>query len=203
MSYIQISTGQYPLSERDIRSTFPNTSFPVPFKAPEDYAWVFPAPQQSYDPITHGVREIDPVLSSKGEYEQQWEVYALAAETVATNIEAAKARLTDAATAKRWEVETGGMTLPGGVRISTGTEDQNRVTSVITNAERAGVESVDFKAANGWVSLTLVELKGIADAIARHVQACFSAERAHHEAIALIDTAETVSLYEVSTGWPS
>lgn len=203
MSYIDKPSGQYPVSEREIRALYPTRSWPTPFKEPPEYAWVFPTPQPTFDAITHVVREVAPALSTKGQYEQQWEVYALGAETVEANIKAAKERLTDAATAKRWEVETGGMTLPGGVHIATGTEDQNRITSVIANAQRAGVETVDFKAASGWLTLTLAEVQGIASAIALHVQACFSAERAHHEAISLLTTAKGVTDYDLNAGWPS
>ncbi|MDH1499354.1 DUF4376 domain-containing protein [Comamonas terrigena] len=109
----------------------------------------------------------------------------------------------------RWEVETGGLTLPGGVRIATAIDDQNRITSVVANAERSGVTSVDFKAASGWVSVTVPELQEIAAAIARHVQACFTAERQHHEAIDAIaqiaDPAErqaALEAYDESQGWP-
>lgn len=115
-------------------------------------------------------------------------------------------------TAFRWEVETGGITLATGVRVATGIDDQNRITSVVANAERAGLEEVDFKAAEGWAKVTLAELQAIATAVARHVQACFSAERAHHEAIdALLaqhqDGPEALQAaldgYDESQGWPS
>lgn len=205
MSYIQKSTGQYPLSERDIRAAHPNTSFPSPFKAPDDYAWVFPTPQPSYNPITHGVREIAPALSSKGEYEQQWEVYELDPAQVEENIVAAKAGLIEAATAKRWEVMTGGVTLPGGIQVGTTIDDQNRITSVVANAALAGLtdaDEVDFKAASGWVRITIAEVKAIAGAIGQFVQACYSAERAHHEAIALLDTVQAVRDYDVNDDWP-
>ena len=43
---------------------------------------------------------------------------------------------------------------------------------------------------------------GIAAAIALHVQACFSAERAHHEAIAAASDADLYG-YDINTGWPS
>lgn len=118
----------------------------------------------------------------------------------------------DAITQKRWEVETGGITLTTGVRVATGIDDQNRITSVVTNAERAGLEQVDFKAADGWTKVTLAELQAIATAVARHVQACFSAERAHHEAIdALVAQYEgdelglqdALSNYEINSGWPN
>lgn len=204
MSYINRTTGQYPISERDIRALpqYATRSWPKPFAAPDEHAWVFPKPAPEYDPFAQGVREVDPVLTGLGTYEQAWEVYDLEPEQVEVNIVAVKERLIEAATAKRWAVETGGMVLPGGVQIATTTEDQNRITSVIANAERAGVLSVDFKASSGWISLSLDELKGIADAIALHVQACFTAERTHHETIALLTTAQDVKDYDVNENWP-
>lgn len=118
----------------------------------------------------------------------------------------------DAITAKRWQIETGGLTLPNGVHVATGIDDQNRITSVITNAELAGVEVVDFKAASGWVSVTVAELKAVAAAIALHVQRCFTAERAHHEAIDALEQLhaddtqalqQALETYDLEQGWPA
>jgi len=118
----------------------------------------------------------------------------------------------DAMTQKRWEVETGGITLPTGVHVATGIDDQNRITSVIANARLAGLDSVSFKAASGWVTLTLAELEGVAAAIAMHVQQCFSAERAHHEAIDALEQLhadhehalqQALEAYDLEQGWPS
>ena len=74
MSYINVTTSAYPLSEREIREAHPNTSFADPFQAPGGYAWVFPAPAPTYDHITQFVREIAPADTIKGHWEQQWEV---------------------------------------------------------------------------------------------------------------------------------
>lgn len=114
-----------------------------------------------------------------------------------------KAALTKQATSLRWQHETGGITLPGGIQVATGTEDQNRITTVIANAQLAGVTSVDFKAASGWVTLSLEQVQGIAAAIALHVQACFSAERAHHEAISALEGLQALQTYDVHAGWPA
>lgn len=113
-----------------------------------------------------------------------------------------RAELTNAVTALRWVKETGGLTLSNGITVGTKTEDQNRITTVIANAQLAGVTSVDFKAASGWVTLQLSEVQALAAAIALHVQACFSAERTHHEAIAALDAASLDS-YDITTGWPA
>ena len=118
------------------------------------------------------------------------------------DLQGTKDALTARATSLRWEHETGGLTLPTGARVATGVDDQNRITSVIANAELAGVASVDFKAASGWVTLTLPEVRAIAGAIALHVQACFSAERAHHEAIATLPDLAACDAYDVTAGWP-
>ena len=204
MSYINTTTGEYPVSEAQIRLAYSNTSFSVPFKAPDDYAWVSPTPQPIYEPITHGVREIAPALSSKGEYEQQWEVYKLKPEQVNKNLVAAKAGLMEAATTKRWDVMTGGITLPGGMHVGTSIDDQNRITSVVANATLVGLTNeslVDFKSNSGWVQITVGQIKVIAGAIGQFVQACYSAERQHHEAIDLLVTAQELRAYDVNAGW--
>ena len=77
MNYINTATGDYPVSESNIRAAHPNTSFPVPFVAPEGYTLVFPAPQPEFNPVTQRVQETTPVLTAKGHYEQQWEVQEL------------------------------------------------------------------------------------------------------------------------------
>jgi hypothetical protein len=110
----------------------------------------------------------------------------------------AKRRLRERATALRWERETGGITV-GGVRVLTGIEDQNRIATALIGAPA----TLDFKAESGWVTLTLADLKGIAEAITTHVQACFSAERAHHEAIDAIASIEAAAQYDLDSGWPT
>lgn len=71
--YINTATNQYPVSEADIRRAFPNTSFPTPFQAPDDYAVVFPYPQPTLNPVIQRVQEIAPELTVKGTWEQRWQ----------------------------------------------------------------------------------------------------------------------------------
>lgn len=85
--YINIDTNQYPLSESQIRATHPNTSFPQPFTPPDGYIWVFPLPAPTYDPISQFVRETAPELTSKGHWEQRWEIVKLDPETTQLNHE--------------------------------------------------------------------------------------------------------------------
>lgn len=88
--YIHLATGQYPVSEADIRAANPNTSFPVPFVAPEQYAVVFPSPAV-YDPATQVATEAAPVLTNKGHWEQAWTVANKSAEQIAAELAPVKA----------------------------------------------------------------------------------------------------------------
>lgn len=74
MNYIHAPTGQYPVTEQDIRAANPNTSFPSPFRPPEDYQPVFTSPPPDHNYITEILRETSPELTSKGHYEQTWVV---------------------------------------------------------------------------------------------------------------------------------
>ena len=148
----------------------------------------------AHDPRTHTLA-LDGVELVEGIYHARYTLAPLPVEQV-------RADLMDAATSKRWDVMTGGVTLPGGISVGTTIDDQNRVTSVIANAQLAGVESMDFKAQSGWVTLSLDQVRGIAAAVAMHVHACYSAERQHHEAIAAASETELM-VYDINTGWPA
>lgn len=109
------------------------------------------------------------------------------------------------ATALRWRVMTGGMEV-GGVSVGTTIDDQNRITSVVANAALAGLtdaDEVDFKASSGWVRVTVAQVKAMAGAIGQFVQACYTAERTHHEAIDLLATPQELHAYDVNAGWPA
>lgn len=64
-------------TESEIRAAFPNVSFPQPFLAPDEYAYIFPAPKPEYNPVTQSVRETTPELTVLGHWEQRWEVVEL------------------------------------------------------------------------------------------------------------------------------
>lgn len=72
--YINTQTKQYPVSESEIRSAFSNTSFPVPFQAPEEYAVVFTAPKPEYDQVIKACVEDTPELTDKGTWQQTWKI---------------------------------------------------------------------------------------------------------------------------------
>lgn len=72
--YINTETLAYPLSERDIKALFPNTSFPKPFVAPEPYQPVLQSPQPTVpNPVLQFAREIAPAKEGDN-WMQQFEV---------------------------------------------------------------------------------------------------------------------------------
>lgn len=163
-----------------------------------------------YYPITYQTPEHDPylqraVLNPSSEWIIESERVVATYEVVDIDIEELRQSRLQAATDMRWNVMTGGMTLPNGVAVGTTIDDQNRITSVVANAELAGLtdaDEVDFKAVSGWVRITIAQVKQIAGAIGQFVQACYSAERTHHEAIAALTTREQIRDYDINVGWP-
>lgn len=180
----------------EFREAHPHTSFGELLEEHERNAaglFLLDDDRPSYNQATHTLEPTGIERQGSG-WVRRWVAVARPVEEVRSSLMAAVTEL-------RWRKETGGIMLPGGVSVGTAIDDQNRITSVIANAQAAGVETVDFKAASGWITLTVAQMQGIAAAIALHVQACFSAERAHHEAIAAAD-GEELQGYDIESGWP-
>ncbi|RKJ96623.1 DUF4376 domain-containing protein [Alicycliphilus denitrificans] len=194
--YYEPSSGREFASTHTFRLAYPDTSFgDLDTEAERNAVGLFTVDERkpAYNPVTHRAERAG-VIQKGGAWARDWIVVQHGAETLRGNLLAAVSQ-------RRWEVETGGVTLPGGIQVATGIDDQNRITSVVANAQLAGVVSVDFKAASGWVTLSLEQLRGITAAIALHVQACFAAERAHHDAINAAADADLLT-YDVAAGWP-
>jgi hypothetical protein len=94
MRYINVNTGQYPLTEADIRNSLPNTSFNLPFNPPSNYKCVFDVPLPFFNEMTQELVEDSPSLTSKGHWEREWDVVALSAQVIAAKQQAKEARET-------------------------------------------------------------------------------------------------------------
>lgn len=194
--YYEPTTGRSFASTHHFRLAYKDTSFgELDTEAERNAAGLFTLAEDrpAHNQLTHAL-----VLGDIEQHDDAWVRRWLA---VPLGLSEQRANLTAAVTNLRWQHETGGITV-GGIVVGTTIDDQNRITSVVANAQAAGVASVDFKAASGWVTLTVAQVQAIAAAIALHVQACFSAERAHHEALASTPDDELLA-YDVEAGWPS
>jgi hypothetical protein len=103
--------------------------------------------------------------------------------------------------ARRYEVETGGITI-GGAEIKTDRESQAQLNSAFTCLQAGLIADTPWKAVNGWVTVTLAEIQPIAQAVAAHVRDCFATEKAHADVIAALSTVSEVEAYGITTGWP-
>lgn len=92
MNYINIETGEYPVTADMLRSRFANVIFPIPFEAPEGYAPVEFGTTPQFDPATHKAVELAPVQQETG-WVQQWDVVPLTQQEIdAMAVEAAQRR---------------------------------------------------------------------------------------------------------------
>jgi len=112
-----------------------------------------------------------------------------------------KARRISELASYRFQKETAGITLSG-MTIETDRQSQALITGAWSFSQLNPAVLVDWKAESGWIQIDAATIAGIAGAVAAHVQACFSAERIHAEAIAALETSEAVTGYDLTTGWP-
>ena len=98
--------------------------------------------------------------------------------------------------AYRFEVETGGLTLPNGTVILSDRESQSLLSSAFQSLSEPFFDSIDWKANGEWVTVTVDEIKPITQAMARHVQACFTAERQAFDGIMSGNSADYKSAFD-------
>ena len=112
---------------------------------------------------------------------------------------AAKNRLTTYAAAKRFSVETGGVTVASAI-VDTSRDSQAMIANAHSYVVNSSVDSVRFKATSGWVTLSAAEVKAIALAVGAHVQACFDLEA---EISDRIDDGTITSFEQIdASAWP-
>lgn len=97
--------------------------------------------------------------------------------------------------AARYEAETSGV-LVGGVIVKTDRESQALITGAALQAMADSEYSCQWKAEQGFITLTAEQIQGVAVAVRMHVQACFDREA---ELVELIDQAQTPEELEAIT----
>ena len=103
---------------------------------------------------------------------------------------------------KRWQVETGGLSV-GGADIKTDRESRAQLSNTCSSLADGLIPNTPWKTASGeFIEVTLAEIEPVAQAVEVFVRACFAAEKAHCEAIdALVEQSE-IDAYDVNAGWP-
>ena len=187
---------------------FPNTSLMMSIETIGDwvsYTQLDRPTVQLYQTVVEGVptftETVDPVTQeivlSNGM--QNWVVTDKIID--ATLLTELRAFAKDKITQKRKETEVGGLLFPNGVSVKTSKDDQDRILSVIINAERNGIEEIDFKADSGWVKISIFALKQLAKELTFFVQHCFNVEKMNHEAIELLTDPVAIVNYSNDLSW--
>lgn len=173
---------QWPVLEAHIR----NRGLPARF-----FEQVIETRPPAHDRLTHSAARRKPVRDERGRLVQAWEVTPRTLEAVRATL---MARLAD----HRWRKETGGVQLQGGQTIKTTREAQAQISSTYSALQSGLVQAADWKAEGGWVAVTLAEFEPIAQAVATHVQRCFTAEKAVAEMLVTAATVDELAQISVA-----
>lgn len=122
---------------------------------------------------------------------------ALDAELLARSVKT-MASWADQIAARRFQVETGGVTVAG-VKLNTERDSQALLTGAAFAATLDPAYHIKWKAATGFVDLTGEQIIGIASQVRAFVQACFNREAELLGAVA--DGSITAEMLE--EGWPA
>ena len=194
MSYINTTTLAYPVSEGEIRAMHPDVSFPTPFRAPEEFAVVFPVPQPAHDTWTHGVREVAPVLTGKGAWEQSWEVYPIVrtAEEESKRLADTKAAKLAAIHAEKNRARDGGFIVDG-VLFDSDLPARTSYAELAIAIQQDPTPTTRWKASDGvWVDMDATLFQKVYAAGRAHIEACFAWQEAKEQSVATAATYDDV-----------
>lgn len=105
----------------------------------------------------------------------------------------------DALALKRYQVETGGITLGDGSTVDTSRAHQAQITTVYMSLVNGLNESVTFKGPNGWVKDAGIDtIAPIAQVINDHVQQAFATEEIVDDQLSAIEDEEALVEFSVT-----
>lgn len=115
-----------------------------------------------------------------------------------------KAEKLAALAARRYAVETGGMTLPDGTKVATDRESQALITGAYSGVAAGAVTgNVIFKALSGWATMNPAQLKALFAMVTQHVQACFNREGVLAAQINAATDQAALDAVDITSGWPA
>lgn len=116
------------------------------------------------------------------------------------SVQAAKEKKKQALAEERYKREVGGV-IVAGTMVRTDRDSQDALIRAMARAQRKPGGPINWKAGNGWVRLSKVELEVVASAVDDHVQACFDNEMAHATAIDALTEIPDIEGYDIMMGW--
>lgn len=103
--------------------------------------------------------------------------------------------------ALRYDKETAGVVV-GADTVPTDEGSQAKISGALAKGGRSPSHTFDFKVGPGqFRQFSKAEVEAIFDAVSDHVQACYTAEKVHAEAISFL-SGQAIVDYDITTGWP-
>jgi len=110
-----------------------------------------------------------------------------------------RADLLDRVATFRRTMETAGITV-GDVAVDTSRTSQAMLTQAYASLQAGFIQSVDWKGADGWHALTKDQVTGLAQAVASHVESCFTKEKNIGLQIAALAD-ESLNTFDIAAAW--
>lgn len=123
-------------------------------------------------------------------------------EEIAAELNTLKAAKLAALAARRWQAETGGITLAS-MPIKTDEDTQRKITGAYVQAAKNPDMTVRWKMGAGvFMTLDAETIIAIGDAVTAHIQACFDREaEVSADILAAADIGALVAV-DIESGWP-
>lgn len=150
-----------------------------------DYIPVADTPRPQCDEQMQYVREILPKIID-GVLTRQYEVRTKPRDEIIRI-------LNDILADIRYQRETGGIELEG-MKILTDRGSQAQLAGAYQSLASGLIPQTDWKAADGWMTVTKEQIEPVARAVATHVARCFAAEKAVSEQIQNADRPEDIDV---------
>jgi hypothetical protein len=158
-------------------------------------------------PYSAGITGVATVDELPGDFDPRWYRWrdgALVQEIPPEILEQRRSALRVRLAERRWRSETGGVAITGfKSRVDTSRESQAMMSGALLAGQYSVVDTFDWKIGPGvWVEITNAQLVVIASAVAAHVQACFSNERAIENKITAATSIAELTAIDINAGWP-
>ncbi len=154
-------------------------------ESPDNYTAITDASRPECDERMQYVREAPPEIIN-GVLTRQFEVRTKPRDEIIRI-------LTDTLADIRYRKETSGIELEG-MKILTDRESQAQLTGAYQSLASGLITQTDWKAADGWMTVTKEQIEPVAKAVATHIARCFAAEKAVSEQIAGSDSPENIDV---------
>ena len=191
-------------TESEIRALNPNTSYPVPFPVPEGYAYVFPAAQPVYNPVTQVVQQTVPELTVLDTWEQRWEVVEIYQnqqdkdDAIAASLIPIRAARNAAIRAERDRRKFNGV-LVSAKWIHTDTYSRTQWMGMVMMG--ASVPAIEWTTMDGTSITTSQALAGAVFQATATLDATLFAYA--KSLIAAVDASSDPASVDITTGWPA